>query len=105
MIAFVLKKPAYQTLMAYHFVIIDLHGNKAKWSNGRFMIHEDWQGGYSYFRITRGKGPGGSIAVEKIHHASEIFPTPRENWDGFAELPCHYEGDKLIEGGFEEDYI
>jgi hypothetical protein len=69
------------------------------------MIHEDWQRGYSYFRITRGKGPEGKVAVDKVHHCSEVFPAPKEDWNGIAEFPCHYDGNELIEGGFEDDRI
>lgn len=70
------------------------------------MIHEDWKGGYSYFRICPGEGPGGSIAVDKVHHATEIFQAPYpDEKNRFAQFPCHYEGDKLVEGGFEDDYL
>jgi hypothetical protein len=42
--------------------------------------------------------------VPHIRHATEILKA-EPGYKGWAEFLCHYDGDKIVEGGFEDDQI
>lgn len=69
MIYFVLEDVAYRHLKKYHFVVVNLYGERARWKTGDFFIMENYDGTYSYFRIVRESKSGKSTPVKTVHQA------------------------------------
>jgi hypothetical protein len=69
MIYFILEDVAYRHLKKYHFVVVNLHGDRARWKTGDFFIMESYDGTYSYFRILRDEKSGKSVPVKAVHRA------------------------------------
>jgi hypothetical protein len=103
MIAFMLKPAAYSFLQAMNFVLVDRRGFKVKFKSAAFMIVKSWRGEYSFWAFTLNDDRK-KIPVPHIHHATEILKA-EPGYKGWAEFLCHYDGDKIVEGGFEDDQI
>ena len=85
MIYFVLEDVAYRHLKKYHFVVVNLYGERARWKTGDFFIMESYDGTYSYFRILRDEKSGKSVPVKAVLRAILVLDK-KEN----PAVYCHH---------------
>jgi hypothetical protein len=84
MIYFLLEDVAFRHLKKYHFVVVNLHGERARWKTGSFFISECYDGTYSYFRLIRNEKSGKVMPTAWVHRAILVL-NKKENPANF----CH----------------